>query len=1208
MVHTQKNKLVFYEPEPGYWMHMSVELGTATRQGKDMNGKDKVFIDYLEQDLNDRALEGVLRAGYDMFKLWHGTFARFLRPSSPRHGVAMDKASIRQLMNALEDFFVDWIWKWDFSQLNNVAPYLVFDGLTYQPTTRKTYLQMQRFCEEMGSAFPDVFNNIFLWAPTGNVLWHSKSLTVKDLCSLHKLVMPILNVRKDSCSAAAMDAKRDTKSWTIPKTFSGSNLLHYFKTNKKTPLSTDASSDANDDDSVKDESSPMSSEGTFVSFTAEKAIWSSRSPKFSSQDEIPEHPTIYLDDAYHQGHLEDTVSLHRSFLILYQTRDGLLWGLTVPTQPTENSEKVNDPQFYRALSEHLCNQQASQLYEALDEDAKRAATSQSELDHKYKFLYFNQTTKAMKSTIRFSKASFIWPYWWPAEAVDANSRNNHQEIAHMIQMKSDFEKLPSAREIYTKSTSNCWVLGVLIGAGRRLTSPEPSDSGHEQGNGFNLAEDVRELYLIVPKKEASMIDAEGKAKQKRYLSVCHVQVEEEAKAPVKEREEDVVTEEHDESSTDLLAQVAEAIEQLARDPYQYDKHVALIQSLRTLGMFEELRNAREQMRQLFPLSEALWTEWIEDEKSMALDKEGKELVLNLYTQAQQDYLSIPLWKEMLEYVFEEFNNEEEEEADDRLDIDLNKIRELMKEALLATQYHFTQSQQVWRVCLDFEMNQLEKHPEYKEEQRKRLNDMFARRTEIPHSDLEETWTLYSTFVSETDSEHFEERMVQATKAKSATLKRSDDLDKKERELASIMASENRLDGYHYYIDKETHQKKPDLFTLSCLYERAISEFYLDPSIWLEYVGFMLEHFNLNEAPLRVCQRAIRNCPWSGDIWTSLFQIMESRVTEHDIIEENFQRAIQHPLLSRSPDDYIKVLVSRCDYYRRRALGAEAAERNLEQFVLVLEESTLLEKQVLPEGDPTYRLQRYQSHIQETLFQDTVAATKTWDAIIKSHGKESEAFLSYIEFAKRHQDYRKVRSLFKQASIKLIDWPERIWDAWIQFEHLYGSADTLLEAVLRTDRQRRIVNKKRAEEAYNMSQAQVAQAAVQEQKTQRNAERMREFRERKKDEKQETQQQARGTKRQGHEGHRAQDPTSRDAKRTKTTETENPNGTSSAAPTTTSFLAPRTVNRPNRPKKRGFETVSRKTVQSASIEGKSQAIADKKGKSNDDFRAMLQGKQ
>jgi len=61
--------MIFLQPEPGFWMHMCVELGILRKQIKDSKGKEKLVTEYLDSQLNDTALEAVLKIGYEQFKV-----------------------------------------------------------------------------------------------------------------------------------------------------------------------------------------------------------------------------------------------------------------------------------------------------------------------------------------------------------------------------------------------------------------------------------------------------------------------------------------------------------------------------------------------------------------------------------------------------------------------------------------------------------------------------------------------------------------------------------------------------------------------------------------------------------------------------------------------------------------------------------------------------------------------------------------------------------------------------------------------------------------------------------------------------------------------------------------------------------------------------------------------------------------------------------
>lgn len=102
-----------------------------------------------------------------------------------------------------------------------------------------------------------------------------------------------------------------------------------------------------------------------------------------------------------------------------------------------------------------------------------------------------------------------------------------------------------------------------------------------------------------------------------------------------------------EADMNLIIQLDTALQ---TNPASYDAHVQLIEVLRRCNMRERLRDARLNMQEKFPLSESLWLDWISDELDAAAGEEDVVRVIDLLERAHNDYLSVPLWIQHLEYV------------------------------------------------------------------------------------------------------------------------------------------------------------------------------------------------------------------------------------------------------------------------------------------------------------------------------------------------------------------------------------------------------------------------------------------------------------------------------------------------------------------------------------------------------------------------------
>ncbi|CAG8636389.1 698_t:CDS:2, partial [Paraglomus occultum] len=118
-VHTQKNRLAFLEPEPGYWIHISVQLGYLQKTVKAKDGKTKPIFEYLDENLHDSEIRKMLELGYELFRLFNGTFSSIMKNSG-----------VSGLKSKLSDFYGTWVFEWDWEKTELTK---IIDGMYYLP-------------------------------------------------------------------------------------------------------------------------------------------------------------------------------------------------------------------------------------------------------------------------------------------------------------------------------------------------------------------------------------------------------------------------------------------------------------------------------------------------------------------------------------------------------------------------------------------------------------------------------------------------------------------------------------------------------------------------------------------------------------------------------------------------------------------------------------------------------------------------------------------------------------------------------------------------------------------------------------------------------------------------------------------------------------------------------------------------------------------
>ncbi|KAF0501356.1 pre-mrna splicing factor 24 [Gigaspora margarita] len=518
-----------------------------------------------------------------------------------------------------------------------------------------------------------------------------------------------------------------------------------------------------------------------------------------------------------------------------------------------------------------------------------------------------------------------------------------------------------------------------------------------------------------------------------------------------------------------VEEIQQLLEQLSSNCYQYDVHVRYIQALRQAALFDELKDAREMMHGIFPLSEDIWLEWIQDESRLASTKEEKQRVIHLYSEAVKDYLSIKLWKEYINYIIQEYKNfleEMDETGDNSGEVaTLEQVRSVFTEAIKKTGNVVPESHIVWDACKEFEEQILEASSR-DEVQKQRVQKMYTDRLKVPHATVEKTFSDYSSFITKYDNSNYEKCMVESNMFFSQAKRRYYERDHYEQ---ALVASGNALDKYMEYIEFEKRQSTPNWQAIRTLYERAIVFHYLDSSLWENYIFQLIDKKFPIDMVLSVIERSVRNCPWSGDLWGHYVRVLEKECYSYDKIKNIVQRALSTGMLNNSIDELVKVLLAHCDFERRRIMKPLNSENTL-NLINIIQESLQTVKQSFPSGDPNYRLEKYLIEI-ETLNKNLTKAREIWEDIIKAHGREAEAWLRYIEwerFMGNHdglmENHDEIHKKFKRASQQNTDWPERIFDAWEQFEHQYGTLDSMEHAFMFIKKQMKIVAHRRAKNA------------------------------------------------------------------------------------------------------------------------------------------------
>ncbi|CAM0141787.1 Squamous cell carcinoma antigen recognized by T-cells 3 [Umbelopsis sp. WA50703] len=501
---------------------------------------------------------------------------------------------------------------------------------------------------------------------------------------------------------------------------------------------------------------------------------------------------------------------------------------------------------------------------------------------------------------------------------------------------------------------------------------------------------------------------------------------------------------------ELLQAIPELMEKAAQEPWQYETHVQLIQALRQVDMKDDLHEARLRMHQIYPLTEAMWLEWIQD---AMLQGQSPEQIKNLHLLAAQDYLSIPIWKSYVDFVITNYKSQAGISDDDVDDVQIKKLtddelqeltEETRKELLAAchaTNYHIAESHRIWNEYMDFEL--LLMKGASKPETIQNIRALYLERLMCIHMAWDQTFERFSTFVSAHDNAQYEETMVAVNQQCAAIKEAVGDREIIESELVQKRYDLNVLQ--EYLLKEKRARTAPSLS--QGLYERAVAVHCTDAGLWEDYALFQIEH-EISEVDkvIRVAERAIRNCPWSGELRTLHAGIYEQYSAGEDEMESLFQQALSNGLLLASFDDLVKTLMAKCDYVRRRI---DWSSDNLAEESKALRQTfkdahSLIAKAFPKTNDPYYRLEEYEASV-EVRLGEPKKARLIWEKIIKQHINEVDAWQKFLNIEKASGNISYCEQLFRRAINKELDYPDRLMDTWIRMEHEYGTVESMREA-------------------------------------------------------------------------------------------------------------------------------------------------------------------
>ena len=312
--------------------------------------------------------------------------------------------------------------------------------------------------------------------------------------------------------------------------------------------------------------------------------------------------------------------------------------------------------------------------------------------------------------------------------------------------------------------------------------------------------------------------------------------------------------------------------------------------LRTEEARSELESVRSFANETMQMGEQGWLEWIEDEDKACHDLEGRLKVIDLCSKAVEEQpMSAKLWKvyvDQLEgqyrkWVAAVIQNGSGEEEGDEMDEGLGEIFTwdmligVYAQAVDAIKDHITEGHLLWDRYLELLMEDLDVAFRYvthapislhkvgvylliafinsSESKLQQTRNALLTRLKTPHPNIDATFSVYSTFVTNYENANYEKIMVSTNKIFAASKSKYDEREMHELQLRRAIqaadesgGSEENITAEWYawksYLDWELAlpKKKMDVELAMALFERAVMRYdYRGEAMWDWYLDFLV---------------------------------------------------------------------------------------------------------------------------------------------------------------------------------------------------------------------------------------------------------------------------------------------------------------------------------------------------------------------------------
>jgi RNA recognition motif-containing protein len=530
-----------------------------------------------------------------------------------------------------------------------------------------------------------------------------------------------------------------------------------------------------------------------------------------------------------------------------------------------------------------------------------------------------------------------------------------------------------------------------------------------------------------------------------------------------------------------------------------------------------------------PVGEDSWLAYLEENACDSSDLEKCVNAVELHQRAvASEPMSLRLWLAYCNYFWSLWESSqitqaawpEEEQAMARKLFSFGDALDLWKQGYESIQYRLNDSHVFWNRWVSLEMELLAKTKT--PEGIKRITHLFKDRLLTPHVTWEETSQMYSSFLSEYSRATWEDAMRDITASAQETkrlIAARDSFELKLKNAAHAGDEDQQKSLLREYLEWEMRQSKrnndkPDIALDVCrgLYGRALTGlFATDEDVWYEYIVYLSSHSRV-ETPSHLLddlRRAVRHCPWSGQLWSRyILCAEESKLAFGEVESIKHAATSEDQLYKNGMESMIEMYVAWCGFLKRTAMDVTATDEAVDVadvgLATALEDVAVVGKRLYGkdfQGDPKFRLERIfiqyltekKGAIEEARALWKKLASRPiyadnhdfwfryymWEMLIFSRPVSLRSSTPPSSGARFRVPSLATAVLDRAVSRKSLDWPEKVLEVYLQHCNDYETPSFVRRAIDKVHKAGKDITRRREREQKEKEEAYAAYYANQE---------------------------------------------------------------------------------------------------------------------------------